>query len=128
MSCLFCKIIAGTIPAKKVFENEQVLAFYDIMPQAPVHVLIIPKQHIPTMNEVEQQDFTLISEIHRVAQHVARKLHIAHTGYRLINNCGLASGQVVFHIHYHLLGGKPLGALIASDGKTQSQIKEKKHL
>ncbi|MBN3525904.1 histidine triad nucleotide-binding protein [Paenibacillus apiarius] len=112
MDCIFCKIIEGTIPSKKVYENESVVAFHDITPQAPVHILIIPKKHIATMNDAESEDFALIGEMHRAAQQVARELGIADTGYRLINNCGKDSGQEVFHIHYHLLGGEPLGALV----------------
>ncbi|OPA78403.1 histidine triad nucleotide-binding protein [Paenibacillus selenitireducens] len=114
MDCIFCKIIEGSIPSKKVFENERILAFYDIQPSAPQHVLIIPKKHIPTMNDVQTEDLALIGEIHQAAQQIARDLGIAEAGYRLINNCGKDSGQVVFHIHYHLLGGEKLGALVGS--------------
>lgn len=114
MDCIFCKIIEGSIPSKKVFENDRILAFYDIQPSAPQHVLIIPKKHIPTMNDVQTEDLALIGEIHQAAQQIARDLGIADTGYRLINNCGKDSGQVVFHIHYHLLGGGKLGALVGS--------------
>lgn len=110
MDCIFCKIIQGTIAAKKVFENDWVVAFHDIAPQAPVHILIIPKRHIATMNEVKTEDFVIIGEIHYAAQQIAQQLGIAESGYRLINNCGKDSGQLVFHIHYHLLGGGPLGA------------------
>ncbi|WP_322904928.1 histidine triad nucleotide-binding protein [Paenibacillus campi] len=109
--CLFCKIVAGTIPCNKVYEDEQILAFYDIAPAAPVHVLIIPKKHIDSMNEVTAEDLPLISEIHRVAIELAKQLGIAESGYRLINNCGPDSGQAVQHLHYHLLGGGKLGAL-----------------
>ncbi|UHA74176.1 histidine triad nucleotide-binding protein [Paenibacillus sp. 481] len=113
MSCIFCKIVEGAIPAKKVYENEHVIAFHDIQPQAPVHVLIIPKKHIPTMNDAAGEDFVLIGEMHRAAQEVARELGVDQTGYRLINNCGKHSGQEVFHIHYHLLGGEFLGPLVS---------------
>ncbi|WP_322924514.1 histidine triad nucleotide-binding protein [Paenibacillus campi] len=109
--CLFCKIVAGTIPCNKVYEDEQILAFYDIAPAAPVHVLIIPKKHIDSMNEVTAEDLPLISEIHRVAIELVKQLGIAESGYRLINNCGPDSGQAVQHLHYHLLGGGKLGAL-----------------
>ncbi|MFD1885424.1 histidine triad nucleotide-binding protein [Paenibacillus wenxiniae] len=109
--CLFCKIVAGTIPCNKVYEDEQILAFHDIAPAAPVHVLIIPKKHIDSMNEVTAEDLPLISEIHRVAIELAKQLGIAESGYRLINNCGPDSGQAVQHLHYHLLGGGKLGAL-----------------
>lgn len=109
--CLFCKIVAGTIPCNKVYEDEQILAFHDIAPAAPVHVLIIPKKHIDSMNEVTAEDLPLISEIHRVAIELAKQLGVAESGYRLINNCGPDSGQAVQHLHYHLLGGGKLGAL-----------------
>lgn len=111
MDCIFCKIIEGSIPSKKVLENDHVVAFHDITPQAPVHILIIPKKHIPTMNDLQAEDASLMGEIHLAAQQIARDLGIADSGYRLINNCGKDSGQVVFHLHYHLLGGQPLGAL-----------------
>lgn len=111
MDCIFCKILAGTIPSNKIYEDEQILAFHDIQPLATVHALIIPKKHMATMNEVEEQDWYLIGEIHRVAQLIARDLGIAETGYRLVNNCGVEGGQVVYHIHYHLLGGEQLEPL-----------------
>lgn len=113
MDCIFCKIVEGAIPSKKVFENEHVIAFHDIQPAAPVHILIIPKKHISSMNDVESGDWYLLGEIHSAAQQIAKGQGIAQTGYRLINNCGPDSGQVVFHIHYHLLGGEKLGALNA---------------
>ena len=116
MDCIFCKIVEGTIPSKKVFENERIVAFYDIQPSAAQHVLIIPKKHIATMNDVGAEDLELIGEIHQAAQQIAKELGIAESGYRLINNCGPDSGQVVFHIHYHLLGGEKLGALVGSRG------------
>jgi len=111
MDCIFCKILEGSVPSRKIYENEHVCAFHDIQPAAPVHALIIPRKHIPTMNDVQGEDFALIAEIHKAAQIVAKELGVAESGYRLINNCGKDSGQVVFHIHYHLLGGEPLGAL-----------------
>ncbi|AOK89087.1 histidine triad nucleotide-binding protein [Paenibacillus sp. SEL3] len=111
MDDLFLKIVDGTIPSKKVLETDNVLAFHDIQPAAPVHVLIIPKKYIPSMNAVTEEDLPLIAEIHRVAVEVAKKLGIAESGYRLINNCGPDSGQAVGHLHYHLLGGAKLGAL-----------------
>ncbi|MGZ9585010.1 histidine triad nucleotide-binding protein [Paenibacillus marinisediminis] len=112
MDCIFCKIVEGTIPSKKVFENDEVVAFHDIAPQAPVHIVIIPKKHIPTMNDVAADDLHLIGSVHHAAQQIAKELGIADTGYRLVNNCGKDSGQLVFHIHYHLLGGESLGQLI----------------
>lgn len=113
MDCIFCKIAEGALPSKKVYECDQVVAFEDISPKAPVHVLIIPKVHIPTMNDVEgEEQFQLIAKIHEVAQVVAQKLGIAESGYRLVNNCGKDSGQIVFHLHYHLLGGESLGDVV----------------
>lgn len=109
MDCIFCKIIEGTLPSTKYFENDHVVAFKDIEPLAPVHVLIVPKKHIPTMNDVTPEDFHYITEIHQAAQQIAKDMGIAETGYRLQNNCGEGAGQIVFHLHYHLLGGKKLG-------------------
>ncbi|RUT36433.1 histidine triad nucleotide-binding protein [Paenibacillus zeisoli] len=111
MDCLFCKIAAGQIPSNKVYEDDQFLVFHDIQPAAPTHVLIIPKKHIATMNDVAAEDLAMIGEMHKVAQNAAKKLGISESGYRLINNCGPDSGQAVYHIHYHLLGGAKLGAL-----------------
>lgn len=113
MSCIFCKIIEGSIPSSKVYENENILAFRDIQPAASVHILIIPKKHIATMNDVEAGDWGLIGEVHQAAQDIAKQEGVAESGYRLINNCGNDGGQVVFHIHYHLLAGEKLGALNA---------------
>ena len=115
MDCIFCKIRDGSLPSTKVFENESVLAFRDIQPAAPVHILIIPKKHIASMNDVAPEDFGLIAEIHKAAQQIAAELGIAESGYRLINNCGKDSGQIVFHLHYHLLGGAHLGPLLAAN-------------
>lgn len=111
MDCIFCKIVEGTIPARKVFENDTVMAFHDIQPQAPVHVLVIPKKHIASMNDASGQDWALIGDIHEAAQTIAGELGIKESGYRLVNNCGPDSGQIVFHIHYHLMGGEKLGPL-----------------
>jgi histidine triad (HIT) family protein len=111
MDCIFCKIVEGAIPSKKIDENEHVFVFHDIQPLAPVHALIIPKKHIATMNDAGSDDWSLIGEMHRAAQKTAKELGIADSGYRLINNCGPNGGQVVYHIHYHLLGGEKLGGL-----------------
>lgn len=109
MDCIFCKIIEGSIPSKKVFENEHVIVIHDIQPVAPTHVLIIPKKHIASLNDAGAEDWQTIGEVHRVAQQVAAELGVAESGYRLVNNCGKDSGQVVFHIHFHLLAGAKLG-------------------
>ncbi|WP_127582632.1 histidine triad nucleotide-binding protein [Paenibacillus koleovorans] len=111
MDCIFCKIVEGTIPSKKVFESEHVVAFHDIQPAAPVHVLIIPKKHIASINEVEAADREVLGEVLLAAPQIARQLGVAESGYRLINNCGSDGGQVVYHIHMHLLGGEKLGGL-----------------
>ncbi|MNJ51452.1 histidine triad nucleotide-binding protein [Paenibacillus bouchesdurhonensis] len=113
-NCLFCKIAKGTIPSNKVYEDDTFLVFHDIQPAAPTHVLIIPKKHIATMNDAGPEDYAMLGELHRVAQEAAKKLGVAETGYRLINNCGPDSGQAVYHIHYHLIGGAKLGALVQS--------------
>ncbi|MBD8496706.1 histidine triad nucleotide-binding protein [Paenibacillus arenosi] len=114
MDCIFCKIIEGTLPSKKVYETEQVVAFHDIQPKAPVHIVIVPKKHIPTMNDLQKEDYALLGDIHEAAQQIAKDLGVAQSGYRLVNNCNKDSGQIVFHIHYHLLGGEPLGDIVGS--------------
>ncbi|HEX7056936.1 MAG TPA: histidine triad nucleotide-binding protein [Bacilli bacterium] len=111
--CIFCKIVKGELPAKKVLETDDVLVFHDIEPAAPVHVLIIPKKHIASLNDAGADDWAVIGKVHEAAQKAAEQLGVAQSGYRLINNCGKDSGQVVFHIHYHLLGGEKLGPLNA---------------
>lgn len=111
MDCIFCKIIEGSIPSKKVFENDRIVAFHDIQPAAPVHILIIPKKHIPTMNDVTAEDDALVAEIFAAARQIAKDLGIAEAGYRLVNNVNHEGGQVVYHLHIHLLGGAKLKAL-----------------
>ncbi|MFD0715081.1 histidine triad nucleotide-binding protein [Paenibacillus sp. GCM10027626] len=113
MSCIFCKIIAGELPSNKVFENERIVAFHDIQPAAPVHILIIPKKHIPTMNDVTAEDDALIGELFSVARQLAKQLGVDESGYRLVNNCNPDSGQLVYHLHIHLLGGEKLSMSIA---------------
>jgi histidine triad (HIT) family protein len=110
--CVFCKIVNKEIPAKVVYEDERTMAFHDIAPQARVHILIIPKKHIPTMMDATEADLPLIADIHAAIQKVARQIGVAESGFRLINNCGQGGGQEVFHIHYHLLGGQKLGPKI----------------
>lgn len=112
MDCIFCKIIEGTIPSKKVFEDEQVVAFHDIEPAAPVHILIVPKKHIPTMNDVAEEDGPLLAGLFTAARQIAKEHGIAESGYRLINNCNRDAGQTCYHLHFHLLGGKNLGPLL----------------
>ncbi len=105
-NCLFCKIASGEISAEIVFTDEQVVAFKDIDPQAPVHILIIPRKHIASMNDIVVTDNVLIGHMHMVAQQLAEQLGIADAGYRLINNCNDDGGQAIDHLHYHLLGGR----------------------
>jgi len=113
MDCIFCKIIEGSIPSTKVFESDRVLAFRDIQPAAPVHILVIPKKHIPTMNDVADGDGELIAEMFAAARRIAKEMGIAESGYRLVNNVNADGGQVVYHLHLHVLGGEKLGPLNA---------------
>ncbi len=106
--CLFCKIVAGEVPADIVYENEHVVAFRDINPQAPVHVLIIPRQHIATINDLEPGNADLVGHMYLAAQHIAGVEKLAERGYRTVMNCNQDAGQTVFHIHLHLLGGRQL--------------------
>jgi histidine triad (HIT) family protein len=103
--CLFCKIVAGEIPAKKLYEDDDVIAFWDISPQAPVHFLVIPKKHIAGPSSVTKEDEQLIGKLIRVGGDLARENGVE-DGYRVIFNNGTKAGQVVFHIHMHILGGK----------------------
>ena len=106
MSCLFCKIVAGEIPAKRVYEDEIVVAFEDINPQAPVHVLVIPKRHVATLNDLQASDDQLVGTLVRRAAAIAGERGLAAGGYRTVFNCNRDAGQTVFHIHLHLLGGR----------------------
>ena len=106
--CLFCKIIEGRIPSDKVYEDDDVLAFRDINPQAPVHVLIIPKRHISGADKLERSDDALLGKLVDVANRLAAELGVSGTGYRLISNIGDDAGQSVHHLHIHLIGGKRL--------------------
>lgn len=105
MDCIFCKIIAGEIPSKKVFEDDKVLAFYDLDPQAPVHILIIPKQHIASANEVSSENSNIIAHIFEVIPKLASELGLT-SGYRIVSNCMEDAGQTVNHLHFHILGGR----------------------
>ncbi|MCB1775034.1 MAG: histidine triad nucleotide-binding protein [Gammaproteobacteria bacterium] len=106
--CIFCKIAAGDIPAEKVFEDGQVIAFRDLNPQAPTHVLVIPKRHIATLNDLGPDDEALVGHMHAVAAGVAKAEGFADIGYRTVFNCNEAGGQTVFHLHLHLLGGRAM--------------------
>lgn len=111
MDCIFCKIVKGDIPSKKIYETDNVLAFHDIQPLAPKHALVIPKKHIASMNEAGEEDRALLGDVLLAAKKVAGELGIADSGYRLIINVGSDGGQVVYHIHVHVLGGEKLGGL-----------------
>ncbi len=106
--CLFCKINRGDIPAEKVYDGEDVFAIQDINPQAPVHLLIIPKKHLSTLQDIEENDFKLIGSIFGVANQLAAENKLDPSGFRVVANCGAGAGQSVFHIHYHLLGGRAM--------------------
>ncbi|HEY6305616.1 MAG TPA: histidine triad nucleotide-binding protein [Candidatus Angelobacter sp.] len=106
--CLFCKILAGKVPAKKVYEDDKAFAFEDIRPQAPTHVLIIPKKHIVDIKEASEADSELIGYCNIVAARIARERGLEH-GYRTVYNVGPDAGQTVFHLHLHLIGGRKLG-------------------
>ncbi len=110
--CLFCKIIEKKIPSEAVYEDDMIYAFNDIKPEAPIHVLIVPKLHIDSVQKLNSDNEQYIVAIHHAANEIAKKLGIYDKGYRLINNCGPDAGQSVLHLHYHLLGGKFLGPKI----------------
>ena len=108
MSCLFCKIVAGEIPASKVYEDDQLIAFNDINPQAPTHVLIVPKRHVGTLNDLSAADDALVGAMVRRAAAIAKEEGFDGPGYRTVFNCNAQAGQTVFHIHLHVLGGRTL--------------------
>lgn len=107
--CLFCKIIKGDIPSTKVYEDESVLAFKDISPVTPVHVLVIPKIHIKNINEVKEENSNYLIKIFKAIKEVAKICNVEETGYRVISNCGKEAGQTVNHLHFHVLAGENLG-------------------
>ncbi|MCD6534087.1 MAG: histidine triad nucleotide-binding protein [Deltaproteobacteria bacterium] len=108
--CLFCKIIKGEIPCDKVYEDETVYAFKDINPKAPVHLLVIPKKHYPTLNDLPDEEMEIIAHIHCVMKKLALEFGVAESGYRVLANINKEGGQVVYHVHYHLIGGRQLRA------------------
>jgi len=105
MDCIFCKIIAGEIPSKKVYEDELVYVFEDIAPTAPIHYLLVPKEHIPSASSISSENSNIIAHIFEVISKLAKELNIE-DGFRVVNNCGESAGQTVFHIHFHLLAGR----------------------
>ncbi len=108
MDCIFCKIANGEIPSKKAYEDDKVLAFYDLEPQAPVHILIIPKEHIASCDEINENNSAVIAHIFEVAAKLGKELGLEN-GYRIVNNCGADGGQTVHHIHFHFMGGRQFG-------------------
>ena len=112
MSCLFCKIVAGEIPSTKVYEDELVLAFRDIAPQAPTHILVIPKTHISSVDGITAENSNIVAHIFEVIPQIA-KAEKLENGYRVVSNCGADAGQTVHHLHFHILGGKVLALEMA---------------
>ncbi|HEY8803669.1 MAG TPA: histidine triad nucleotide-binding protein [Clostridium sp.] len=106
--CIFCKIIKKQIPCEMVYEDDKVIAFNDISPEAPIHVIIIPKQHIASLNSLKQDEAEIIGYIFIVAKEIVKTLGIDESGYRIVSNCGEQGGQTVQHLHFHLLGGRML--------------------
>ena len=112
MNCIFCKIINGEIPSKKVFENENIYAFYDIAPQAPVHILVIPKAHIESVDAINADNSKIVAEIFENIPRIAKEAGIEN-GYRVISNCGDDACQTVHHLHFHIVGGAKLSDKMA---------------
>lgn len=113
MSCVFCKIIAGELPSKTVYESKDVVAFEDISKMAPIHVLVVPKRHMESITDLDSTDTELLAEIHKAVLEVARATGVAETGFRVVTNKGKAAGQSVFHLHFHVLGGRELNVTLA---------------
>ena len=111
-NCLFCKIVAGQIPSTKVYEDEAILAFRDIAPQAPTHILVIPKAHIPSVAGITAENSGVVAHIFEVIPQIAEKEGLVN-GYRVVSNCGADAGQTVHHLHFHILGGKTLSLEMA---------------
>ncbi|GBE37113.1 HIT-like protein [bacterium BMS3Bbin07] len=108
MDCIFCRIAEKKLPARLVYEDEFAVAFEDINPQAPVHVLVIPRKHIPTSLDLKEEDNALVGRLFQVANRIARQKGIAERGFRIVMNCNAEAGQTVFHLHIHLLGGRAM--------------------
>jgi len=107
--CIFCKVAAGEIESKKVYEDKEIVAFHDINKMAPVHIVIIPRRHISGLLDISSKDYALLADMHKVAIRLAKELEIAESGFRLVINCNRDAGQSVDHLHLHLLGGRALG-------------------
>ncbi len=110
--CIFCKIIRREVPSNIVYEDEEIIAFKDIQPAAPIHILVIPKKHIPSLVQLEKEDEILIGKIYTIINKIAEEQGVLDKGYRVIVNCGQDGGQEVGHLHFHLLAGKRLGEKI----------------
>lgn len=110
--CIFCKIIKGEIPSKKVYEDEDILAFFDINPATPIHILVIPKKHIATLTDLKPEDGIIIAKIYEVINKIAKDMKFEKDGFRIITNCGRDAGQEVMHLHFHILAGRKLGTKI----------------
>ncbi len=108
-SCLFCRMVSGGLASDKVYEDDEILAFNDINPKAPTHIIIIPKAHIPTLNDLDESHAALVGKLFLAAQRIATEQGFAEAGYRTVVNCNRLAGQSVFHIHMHLLGGRLMG-------------------
>lgn len=113
--CIFCKIVSGQVPAEKIYEDDRVVAFRDIRPAAPIHILIVPRTHIPTLNDIPDDD-PILSHIATVARNIARDLGVAEPGYRFFINVNRGGGQVIFHLHAHLVAGSDFGTFIIKAG------------
>ncbi len=107
-NCIFCDIAAGKMDTEILYEDKNIVAFADANPQAPVHILVIPRKHIESIKDIEKDEFDLVGEIHRVIVKLAEEHDIAGSGFRIVNNCGNEGGQTVDHLHFHLLGGRAL--------------------
>lgn len=107
MDCLFCKIAGGEIPSNKIYEDDRVLAFHDIDPKAPVHFLVIPKEHIASASEITSENSSIVAHIFEVISQIAKDMNLTN-GYRIVNNCGEDGGQTVGHLHFHVLAGRSL--------------------
>ncbi|WP_297437339.1 histidine triad nucleotide-binding protein [uncultured Clostridium sp.] len=106
--CIFCKIASGDIPSNKIYEDDKVLAFHDIAPEAPVHFLVIPKSHIKSVNDINEENSLVIAHIFTVINKIVKELNIADSGYRVVTNCGKDGGQTVDHLHFHIMAGREM--------------------
>ena len=112
MDCIFCQIVAGEIPSNILYQDEKIIVFPDINPLAPIHLLIVPREHIPTMAHLAEDESSLIGDMAKIANQLARRRGISKSGYRLVINCGEQGGQGVAHLHMHLLGGRQLSSAL----------------